>query len=129
MARKPKLVLFADEIHWLSPAYAAQKTGLTKPELWRRAVAGEIRFRTDSIGKPNWYALPDIDHLRARHLVKQQNKRPPKRHPKTDVQLEKEWAKVDSKRSSQEPIARVPESRRGNKPMLWRMLAKPKTKE
>jgi hypothetical protein len=92
VARKPKLVLFADGINWLSPKFASEKTGLTKPELAKRAIAGEIRFKEDWTGKHLWYALPDIDPLRAANLAKKMTKKPTKRRPKSMAQLEREWA-------------------------------------
>ena len=92
MAKKPKDLIFEDGIYWLSPAYAAHKTGLSKPDLARRAVASEIRFKDDWTGNHLWYALPDIDPLRAVHLVKTLAKKPTKSRPKSMAQLEKEWA-------------------------------------
>lgn len=92
MVRKPKRVLFEDGINWLSPKFASEKTGLTKPDLARRAIAGEIRFKEDLNGKHLWYALPDIDPIRAANLAKQLAKKPTKRRPKSLAQLEREWA-------------------------------------
>lgn len=92
MAKKPKDLMFEEGIYWLSPAYAAHKTGLTKPELARRAVAGEIRFKEDWSGNHDWYALPDIDPLRAANLAKTLKKKPAKHRPKSLAKLEREWA-------------------------------------
>lgn len=94
MARKaqPKLVRFEEGIYWFVAKLAAEKTGLTKPELARRALAGTINHKSDQYGNPMWYAEPDIEPLRKENLEKKLNKAPIKRRLKTDAQLEREWA-------------------------------------
>jgi hypothetical protein len=95
MARKaqPKLVRFEDGIYWFVAKLAAEKTGLTKPELARRAFAGDLRYKDDTFGNPVWFAEPDIEPLREAALAKQLNSKPTMRRPKTQKQLEREWAK------------------------------------
>lgn len=93
-AAKPKLVRFEDGIHWLVAKLAAQKSGLTRPELARRALAGELRYQADKYGMPIWYAEPDIDPLRQINLQSTLTKPKPKTNPKTLAQLEREWAKA-----------------------------------
>lgn len=94
MARKaqPKLVRFEEGIYWLVAKLAAEKTGLTKPELARRALAGMINHKTDKYGNPTWYAEPDIEPLRKENLDRKLEKAPAQKRPKTDKQLEREWA-------------------------------------
>lgn len=87
---KPKLVRFEDGVHWLVAKLAAQKSGLTKPELARRALAGELRYQADKYGMPIWYAEPDIDPLRQINLLA----KPSKPRAKSLTQLEREWAKT-----------------------------------
>ena len=94
MARKaqPKLVRFEDGVYWFVSKLAAEKTGLTKPELARRALAGQINHKTDKYGNPTWYAEPDIEPLRKENLDRKLEQAPQKKRPKTDKQLEREWA-------------------------------------
>lgn len=91
--RQPKLVRFEDGIYWLMAKLAAEKSGLSKPELARRAMAGEIRFQANKYGVPLWYAEPDILPLRKAFLVKQRKEASSPRRQKSPAQLEREWRK------------------------------------
>jgi hypothetical protein len=126
MARKPKLVKFEDGIHWLVIKLAAEKSGLTKPELARRALAGDLRFLPDSYGLPEWFAEPDIDPLRKALLEKETARKGKPPRKKSLKQLEREWADKPENKAITNRETKVPESRRGNKPMIWKMLSKPK---
>ncbi len=92
-ARKPKLVRFEDGVYWLVAKLAAEKSGLTKPELARRALAGELRYQANQYGMPIWYAEPDIDPLRKARLAQALSKPVRKPRVKSAAQMEKEWAK------------------------------------
>jgi hypothetical protein len=92
MARKPNLVKFEGGIHWLTIKLAAEKSGLTKPELTRRALAGDLRFLPDSYGMPEWFAEPDIDPLRKAFLEKEIVRKEKSPRKKSLKQLEREWA-------------------------------------
>lgn len=91
--RQPRLVRFEEGIHWLVAKLAAEKAGLSKPDLARLAMAGEIRFRSDKYGVPRWYAEPDILPLRKAFLSKQRRAASAPRRPKSAAQLEREWRK------------------------------------
>ncbi len=91
MARKLNPVRLEDGIHWLVAKLAAEKSGLTKPELARRALAGDLRYKADQYGMPVWYAEPDIDPLRKAELVRKQERQKKTPRSKSAKQLEREW--------------------------------------
>lgn len=91
--RQPRLVRFEEGIHWLVAKLAAEKAGLSKPDLARRAMAGEIRFQANKYGVPCWYAEPDIIPLRKAFLAKQRKEASSPRRQKSLAQLETEWRK------------------------------------
>ena len=74
----------------ISKQFTARRDQL--PELASRALAGAITYKTDIYGNPIWYAQQDIEPLRRAYMDKKLKAAPKKRRPKTDRQLEKEWA-------------------------------------
>lgn len=100
MARKrqPKLVKEQDGLIWLALRLAAEKTGLTKPELARRALAGNIRFLDDQYGKPIWLLEEDIHPLRVEKFQKLSTTEPRKLRAKSPAQLERQWEKISEDR-------------------------------
>lgn len=67
---------------WLVASLAAQRSGLTKPELARRALRGELRFQEDSVGRPHWYLEPEIAALaKTKFDVERTKAQKPKRQP------------------------------------------------
>ena len=127
MVRKaqPKLVRLEEGIIWLVAKLAAQKSGLTKPELARRALARKIRHKTDKFGNPTWYAEPDIEPLRKENLDKKLAKAPRKPTTKSLAALERQWARDSASdiplRSGQGPLGV-----HADKVMLWNLNRKPK---
>lgn len=88
MAKQGKLVRHDADGIWLAAALAAEKSGLTKPELARRALAGELAFQGDKFGRPVWFAEPQIMALaRANHEAELAKAAKPKRKL-TDAQME-----------------------------------------
>ena len=90
---KGKLVWQDADGIWLAPPLAAQRSGLTKPELARRALAGELAFKDDKFGRPRWYAETEITKL-ASELAQRESVKVarPKRQP-TASQLEAQYAR------------------------------------
>lgn len=93
MAKQGKLVRQDSDGIWLAASLASEKSGLTKPELVRRALADELAFQPDRNGKPAWYAEPQIAALaRDRYEAELAQAAKPKR-PLTDAQLEAQYAR------------------------------------
>jgi len=91
---------------WLAVKLAAQKSGLTKKELARRANAGELRCQLDWRDEPEWYAEDQITALAIAHLEAQRAKAAkPKRQP-TAKQIE---ARFRYKMPTHVPQQRGPE--------------------
>ena len=63
MATTGKLVLQDSEGIWLAPSLAANRTGLSRRELARRAALGELPSRDDDRGRPAWYREDNIAKL------------------------------------------------------------------
>jgi|688.fasta_scaffold565169_2 hypothetical protein len=130
MARKaqPKLVRFEDGVYWFAAKLAAEKSGLTKPELARRALAGKINHKTDKFGNPTWYAQPDIEPLREAHLAKEMAKTPRKAPKKSLAALEKQWAR-DAQADIRHSRGQGPLGVHADKVLLWNLNRKPKASE
>ena len=102
---KQKDVKFDGEVHWFSLPHAASFAGMTKPELTRRALAGELTYQEDRYGRPIWFAAQEIFALqkvakeaeRAK-IEKQGSQKPRQKMPR---QLEAEWAKISRERDEQ----------------------------
>ena len=78
---------------WLAPSLAAQRSGLTKPELTRRALAGELAFKDNKFGQPRWYSEREITKLASELAQKKSTEvARPKRQP-TAKQLEARYAR------------------------------------
>lgn len=82
---------------WLAATLAAQKSGLTKPELHRRADAGQLQFRDDLPGKHYWFAEPQIAALAREKLAAERSAPVRAKRTLTDSQLEarhtRKWEK------------------------------------
>lgn len=88
MARGINLVRQDASGIWLAAPLAAQKSGLTKPELFRRASAGELAYRDDLPGRHWWYREDQITLLvKARGDAERAQPARPKVR-RTDAQVE-----------------------------------------
>lgn len=100
-----KSVKFEGEAHWFSLPHAASIAGVTKPELIRKALAGELAYQDDRFGRPIWFAAPEIFALQKlakeaeRAKVAKQGSQ--KLRLKTPRQLEAEWARISRDREEQ----------------------------
>ena len=92
MAKSKLVIQDADGI-WLAISLAVERSGLPKAELERRALAGELRFKPDSLERPRYYSEPEISAL-AKTLPLPKSSKPtkPKRQP-TPKQLEARYAR------------------------------------
>ena len=95
MPKKPKLVKQDADGFWFAPPLAAEKSGLTKPELARRALAGTLLYHADDNGKPAWYAESQIMELAKARLEAERAKPAKTKRIISDAALEarhtKEW--------------------------------------
>ena len=102
---KQKDVKFDGEAHWFSLPRAAALAGMTKPELTRRALAGELAYQEDRYGRPAWFAAPEIIALQTAakevERTKMQRQESQKPRQKTPRQLEAEWARISRDRDEQ----------------------------
>ena len=108
MAAKPKagkLVRQDADGIWLVASLAAQKSGLTKPELARRALAGALRFQADDFGLPKWYAEPQITALANDKAASDRAKPARAKRPPTDAQINARFGK----KTAHVAIPRAPE--------------------
>jgi hypothetical protein len=133
MARKPNQVQLVDGEYWLGGKLAAEKTGLSKPELARRAIAGKIRFLDDQFGNPLHYAQTDLTPLIDAFRDKQQAKAKKPPRPKSLKQLEREWAAGGTTvkdgtvlHGTAYPTRLGPVAKHQEKVMLWEIHDKPK---
>lgn len=92
-AKPGKLVREDGDGIWLAAPLAAKRTGLTKPELARRALAGKLIFKADAFGNPRWYSEVEITML-ARESGRQKRPSPwTRKRPLSAAQLEAKFAK------------------------------------
>jgi hypothetical protein len=106
MTKNRKNVLFDGSRHWFSLPYAASVSRLSKPEIIRRALAGEFEFQEDKFGKPIWIISSPIlelqkaaQKLETEKRLKQKDAKP---RQKTASQLEAHWARL-SQSNAKEP--------------------------
>ena len=88
MPKQPKLVKQDADGIWLAAPLAAEKSGLSKPELARRALVGTLRYHADQFGKPAWYAEPQIMELAKARLETERTKPKRPKRPPSDKQIE-----------------------------------------
>ncbi|WBX86237.1 hypothetical protein [Sphingosinicella microcystinivorans] len=100
MAKKPPSVKFDGTAHWFRLPYAASLTGITKPQLSRMALAGELAFEADRYGRPLWFVASEIQTLQKTFTKAGAAKTVAKTKPKTPRQLEAEWARMSAKRDA-----------------------------
>lgn len=92
MTRGKLVIQDADGI-WLASRLAVERSGLAKPELERRALAGELRYKPDNRDRPQYYSEPEISGLaKTSALPKSSPPLKPKRQP-TAKQLEARYAR------------------------------------
>ena len=90
MAKRGKLVWQDSDGIWLAPSLAAKRSGLSKPELARRAALGALRSIDDQSGQPVWYLEVEIAKLARDRALAQQGKadRPKPARKLSDAALE-----------------------------------------
>lgn len=93
-AKKGKLVRQDADGIWIAASLAAKKSGLSKPELAKRAMAGALRFQENNYGRPNWYAETEIAVLAAESLIRQRAKEEKPKRPKSNKQIAREIEKM-----------------------------------
>ena len=95
MAKQPKLVRQDAEGIWLALSLAAKKTGLTKPELVRRAISGGIKFLPDEDDQPAWFFEPEIATMareqREAALAKPKNQPRKITDAKLEARMTRQW--------------------------------------
>jgi hypothetical protein len=92
--KKGKLVRQDADGIWIAATLAAKKSGLSKPELAERAMAGALRFQENYYGRPSWYAETEIAALAAEFLISQRAKNEKPKRQKSDKQIAREIDRV-----------------------------------
>ncbi len=98
MAKQRDNVWFDGKRHWFSVVYAASVSRLSRPEIVRRALAGQYAYQEDKFGRPLWIESAPLLELQiiAQKLEAEKRERlkisTPK--PKTAKQQEAAWARM-----------------------------------
>lgn len=90
----PSWIREKDGEQWYDEPYASSISGLTPKRLASLAKARKIRSKR--LGRPLvlWYAVADVDALRAQSLANKAEGVKPKRRKKTPEQEEQAWARM-----------------------------------